>query len=459
MTSFCLLSQPLQIDSSFTTGTLIPGSRVVETIVMPDGKVLIVGSFSTYNGVAANQIAMLNSDGSLYTAFISSPGPSGGNIVDADIDDLGRIYLVGNFTYYNNVQRKGIVRLLADGSVDSSFNPSSQLPANRFPDLKTISVRQDGKIFFGGEYAISNGGELVSINSDGTLNNTFPSIYFGFGSEVNQIVFQPDNKVLVAGWPNWNGLRPLTRFNNDGSVDTEFTALNSVRGKGLTACLRQDGKILIGGLLNKSIDDSTIFYLLCLNSDGSIDQSFSTYGFSTGQQNGTNIFDIIPFGSGYLLSGLIPSYSGVAQKNITHIDSNGNLVPGFDLGTGFVFSNVSLSDIDVSNGSLFVSGAFNSYNGVSVRGIVKLMPGVLGESDTEFDSQVKIVSKNGAIDVYISGEIIRSIDIYDLSGRLIKSSISITANGVASIEDLDVGIYSCIVTTDSSTVRRNVIVK
>src|SRR5690554_3832213 len=56
------------IDASFNTGTGF--NKMVKKIVLqPDGKILAVGEFTTFNGQTQNRITRLNANGTLDTSF------------------------------------------------------------------------------------------------------------------------------------------------------------------------------------------------------------------------------------------------------------------------------------------------------------------------------------------------------------------------------------------------------
>ena len=66
----------LNSDGSLDTGFLATGAGADDVVcsvaVQSDGKVLIGGSFGTYNGTSRGYVARLNSDGSLDTGFLAT---------------------------------------------------------------------------------------------------------------------------------------------------------------------------------------------------------------------------------------------------------------------------------------------------------------------------------------------------------------------------------------------------
>ncbi len=103
-------------------GSLVPGFRpmfdgpmisrpeVFSSLILPDGKILIGGTFSTVNGVTSNKISRLNSDGSLDVTFNSNAGSDLG-VYQIKIHSEGGILIAGNFTGYNNLSTPGIARI------------------------------------------------------------------------------------------------------------------------------------------------------------------------------------------------------------------------------------------------------------------------------------------------------------------------------------------------------------
>ena len=111
------------LDNTFLSLSTGANNEVEDLALQPDGKVLIGGNFTTYNGVARGGIARLNADGSLDNTFLNSgAGVEIGSIIKTlTLQPDGKILIGGNFTTYNGVVRGGIARLNTDGSLDNTF--------------------------------------------------------------------------------------------------------------------------------------------------------------------------------------------------------------------------------------------------------------------------------------------------------------------------------------------------
>ena len=110
----------LNSDGSLDTGFLATGAGASDTVysvaVQSDGKVLIGGGFTTYNGKAAEKhVARLNSDGSLDTGFLATGAGADGDVVSLAVQSDGKILIGGGFTVYspyNGVTSRGYVARL-----------------------------------------------------------------------------------------------------------------------------------------------------------------------------------------------------------------------------------------------------------------------------------------------------------------------------------------------------------
>lgn len=110
------------LDSSFAIG---PGANgtIYGGAVLPSGKVILVGAFSQFNGYARRGVVQVNSDGSVDTSF-DPLGGAAGDVYSLKCFDDGRMLLTGNFRTFNGTVCNGMARLLPDGRVDTSLQPS-----------------------------------------------------------------------------------------------------------------------------------------------------------------------------------------------------------------------------------------------------------------------------------------------------------------------------------------------
>ncbi|MFN6944977.1 MAG: T9SS type A sorting domain-containing protein, partial [Cytophagaceae bacterium] len=146
-----------------------------------------------------------NADGSLDEDFNPGSGFVGIDVQSLSFQSDGKILVGGSFTSYNGITRNRIARLNADGSLDESFNPGTGFNAG----VRSISLQNDNKILIGGEFTSFDGSPrnyIVRINTDGTLDEGFyPGT--GFDRAVTSIATQSDGKIIAGGeFISFNGI-------------------------------------------------------------------------------------------------------------------------------------------------------------------------------------------------------------------------------------------------------------
>ncbi|MEZ5030706.1 MAG: T9SS type A sorting domain-containing protein [Saprospiraceae bacterium] len=267
----CRLTPDGDIDPSFYSGTGFSGN-VFAITHLENGKALVAGNFSTYNGQNAVDLVQLNQDGSIDTEFTGWQGTDG-TIWAIALQPDGKILIGGFFNKINDESRKNLARLNQDGSLDLTF----------FADcndwVRTIAVQNDERILIGGDFQNVNGSEsnfIARIYSDGSVDPTFMD-GFGFDAQLRQIDIQPNGKIIAVGGfseYNFNANMHITRINPDGTPDFTFDTGQGPKGWILCCEAQPDGRILIGGDFTEywPKDD---FRFSCVLPDGSIEPGFN----------------------------------------------------------------------------------------------------------------------------------------------------------------------------------------
>lgn len=183
------------LDDTFDAGTG-PDYGVNDIALQADGKVLMVGSFDTINGIARHDVARLNADGSVDTSFDAGTGCSC-YLQDVSLQADGKVLVAGSFSSFNGVQRRHVVRLNTDGSVDTGFN--SSVGANA--QVYAVTEDPQGRILIGGSFDTYGGVArpgIARLNADGSLDASFDP---GAGCDYEPSCFavQPDEMIIVGG--------------------------------------------------------------------------------------------------------------------------------------------------------------------------------------------------------------------------------------------------------------------
>ncbi len=351
-------------DNTFNPGKG-PNNTIFSIYQDSNNKILIGGYFTAFNEKVRNRIARLNIEGTIDASFYSGIGAN--NFIWAsDVQKDGKIIIVGNFSLFNGQARNRIARLNINGTIDESFNPGSG------PNdvIWAVAIQNDGKIIIGGDFTSYNGvsgNHIARINNDGTLDQTFnPGT--GPNLSIYAMCIQNDGKIIIGGnFTAFNGTpkNRIVRLNNNGTLDASFNPGTGAIGSIETMILNADGKIIIGGNLT-SYNGTTVKNIARINTNGSLDASFNT-----GSGPNYNITTIAIQNDGkILIGGFFTSYNGISRNNVARINQNGSLDITFNPGEGADLSVYSV--VAANNGKVIVGGNFTTFNGIARNRIAGL---------------------------------------------------------------------------------------
>jgi uncharacterized delta-60 repeat protein len=351
----------VSLDSGFNTGFGFD-SNVYSIALQPDGKILAGGAFFGFNSELTVGLARLNADGSLDSGFNIGFGFNN-DVYSIALQPDGKILVGGGFTSFNGNTANGLVRLNADGSLDSGFNIGTGFSG----EVYSIALQPDGKILAGGFFTSFDGNYsnncLVRLNADGSSDTGF-DIGTGFNSDVISIALQPDGKILVGGRYtslDGNTANGLVRLNTDGTLDSGFdigTGFDN-NGEVYSIALQPDGKILVGGGFTSFDGNYLNTRLVRLNTDGSLDSGFD---IGTGFDNKGEVFSITLQPDGKILvGGRFTSFDdNYSNRCLVRLNTDGSLDSGFDIGGGF--DNSVRKIILQSDGKILTGGEFTSFD-------------------------------------------------------------------------------------------------
>lgn len=325
------------VDAGFTPAFVDVGSPYGYSALtlQPDGKILIGGYFTQINGTNRNGIARLNANGTLDPGFDPGAGIGGHQpwVYAIALESDGRMIVGGMFSFFNGTNRNGVARLNADGSLDAAFDPGAQLSGS-YPRAHAVAVQPDGKILVGGYFTNSALNALARFNTDGSVDGSFqPETPMGeMASELDtagvlSLRVQPDGRILVAGaaahyygcvdnsCSSSSSTNFLTRLHSDGSRDASFH-ISSPSPGGWTAVskmeLHPDGKLILGGTFT-SVHGTNCSRVARLNADGRVDGGFDP---GQGLEQGASTLALQPDGKvlmgGQLVVGQ-PYWTGVGD--------------------------------------------------------------------------------------------------------------------------------------------------
>jgi Domain of unknown function (DUF5122) beta-propeller len=182
---------------------------IVRTIAVDDGMVYAGGTFTKINNISRSKVAALNPvNGNVIASFSSTSSQINGPVFALCCLD-NKLFVGGNFTMVNGIERSYLASLdLKSGVLDSLFNPSPRdsidVGDNKMDggvtalEVHPANNSSPGILFVAGNFqtvtGIQNGKFLVALRSDGT-----PGPKFTKGPDYPPIDIDCKGTVLYAG--------------------------------------------------------------------------------------------------------------------------------------------------------------------------------------------------------------------------------------------------------------------
>lgn len=347
------------------------------------GRILVGGNFNSVNDQPVGRFFRLNADFSWDTAFNNNLGTGFASarhsILVLDDDSI----IVGGSGKQLNGQTLGeVVKLLPNGLPDPGFSAVSFSPASTALHLEADA---NGKFFAVGFFSgvettegVVPRNRIARFLADGSLDTSFDP-GDGANSTVRRIRPAGNDQWFVMGdFSQYDGMnvRRWVRINADGSRDTTFDTLNTGASSGQVHDLitLPNGIIGISGSFSSfqvSGSSQTIHRVVFLDENLSLASPYPDLEFSLG------IARIFPLSDGYAITNATLQF----PENVfglTLVDADLSYVDGYDF-----FDNATVFAILVEGDSVIVGGDFTHVNGQPRRWVAKLMDD--GSLDDSFE--------------------------------------------------------------------------
>ncbi|MBO9663731.1 hypothetical protein [Dokdonella sp.] len=268
-----------------------PNSRINCATVLANGKIIVAGVANRLSN-ADNEdfaIARLNADLTLDTTFNSAGARPGVQLVAFDqggdnrdqvaavaVQRDGKIVAVGVVGIpigYNG----GVVRLNADGSLDTGFGSNGRILFNpgQIAALGAVAIDRQQRIVVAGAVGDFNDSDMYVARlrgADGALDVSFGgtgAVRYG-GADLDSaraVAIQSDGRVVAAGTYGYNDFG-VVRWRENGVVDSTFGVGGRSTGSfaasgptwtdGVTAMTLDGGRALVAGMNSITTDTSYI---------------------------------------------------------------------------------------------------------------------------------------------------------------------------------------------------------
>ncbi|WP_257667481.1 DUF5008 domain-containing protein [Parapedobacter tibetensis] len=355
----------ISIDPTFnvTRGT---NGGVEQVIHTNDGRMLIVGAFTDYDNKGVirpiNRIARAFSDGTYDASLRSGRGANGtiGHIIP-----FNNGYLIGGA--FNGYAQRGadisnLTHLNGNGTIDTM----GVRPFRRPDQLDTIKY-----------YPTFNGGfdqwvdHLYPQDDKVIVNGNFRYYISRQYDKPNKL--ETRDSVIMDSVE----MRQFARLLADGTLDRSYrfdtaTGRSWEGGNGEARAMLitggpNEGKLMVYGTFTR-FDGQQKGYILRLNADGTIDDTFNPSG--TGADQPIHRLFYNPTTQKYMICGNFRNYNGQPANRLAMLNEDGSLDGSFvakELDGGGPNFIKQLSD-----GKIIVSGDFRTYAGITRNGFMVL---------------------------------------------------------------------------------------
>jgi len=376
---------------------VVYNSRVYQTEDGNKDKIIIVGRFWSYNGIATRYIGRVNADGSADPTFVGPSFPAGQYIYNVEIMPDNKILIMGGFSLsFGGVNYRNVMRLMPNGAPDPTFGTGATRGANG--TVHAFAIQTDGKIILGGNFSSYNATtckNVIRVDANGAIETLFNSAagdFTGSNTDIRSLAMQVD-KIIVGGYfTGYSGgytRNKILRLNSDGSFDSTFNSSH-------------------GGTLG----------------------SATTGAYGGGGEGAIYDLFVLPPGPAITSNriyavGKFESYNGADKRSIIRLTANGDYDTTFNNGTSFPFQGVNGGDLANSgycafsikeqpDGKLLIGGNFVKYNNITIpKGIVRINAD--GSRDPDFITGSGFV---GGTNVYQGKSVVRDI-LMQSDGKII----------------------------------------
>ncbi len=285
-------------------------ANIYSCVINSSGKIILAGSTTDY--VNYNfLIIQLNTDGTLDTSFgvdgvvlyNACPQQDGyyenqGAAVILDANE--NILISGNAFDENYARRPVVVRFSPSGDIDSTFgeNGVATIPIIEGAcSYECLALQPDGKIIAGGYFGNTLWWYvllLTRFNEDGTLDTSFGDngvVKHSHGDvddEAFEVAIAENGNIVVAGFTataTYNFSTLVMQFTPSGEVDSTFGSDGAIVSDlanydvADAVSILADGKIVVAGTSGEGPPNSYHMAIWKYNADGTPDNSFDSDGF------------------------------------------------------------------------------------------------------------------------------------------------------------------------------------
>jgi uncharacterized delta-60 repeat protein len=259
----------LSEDNAFNTAVTLDGW--IDDIEISGNKIYLLGGFQHVNGVAKATVVRLDADGSVDTAF-DLGGSKITQAQDFTVLPDGKLIFGGfaRYTFPDATIKAPLFRINADGSLDDTFQLPPLEPFNSYFYGPVVASAVGYYVQFRVPAGDAN---IIRIKSDATVDKTFNPVPLDNRSEYDPYMIASATGLIVANVQTSISKYNIFRTSSTGDLVEAF-APPIARVGAIHHSDYANGKILIGGDFIK-IDGHDTYRVARLNPDGTVDNTFT----------------------------------------------------------------------------------------------------------------------------------------------------------------------------------------
>jgi uncharacterized delta-60 repeat protein len=348
---------PGDLDLDFDPGE--GGSNIRGVLIQPDQKILVQGQFSTFNGIPRRGLVRLNTNGTVDTTFVPDCTT---NAVCFALQKSGKILLA---EFKPSTRTSKIIRLNTNGSLDTAFQTNLVFD-NR---VRSIIVRGDGRFVVVGDFQNVSAlprNRVAGVLPGGNLDTNF-NVGSGCDAPVYTGIVEPGGKIIIGGKFSFAGgvaTTYIARLHTNGAVDQTFVVNSSAYGGFVQAlALQENGSVLAGY-------DNSVPSLRRFLPNGTLDDSLQI-----GTEFEGSVCAIVQlFPRRIFLAGIFPRVDGIPIPSWGRIYDTGEIDPDFQMGVGAYGGIVGAAS--QTNGDIVIAGNFTSIAETPRQSVARLTGGI-----------------------------------------------------------------------------------
>ncbi|MEL6557434.1 MAG: T9SS type A sorting domain-containing protein [Bacteroidota bacterium] len=291
------------IDQQFMANIGSGPERPVRSIETDNnGNILLGGGFQTFNNVSTGSFVRMSNNGIIDENFTPSIGSNfvTNGVTEIIVLDNDKIIIGGSFNFVDNNSRNSLAILNSDGSIDTAFDLN--LDANT--RIESLVLTADNNLFYAGNVGFDGGTIIGMSDLEGNGIESF-NVAYDFGSlSIGAAAVMPETGIiLVSTVGSGNEPDKVVQFETDGTLRDD-TSITTIGSSGVSEILPIDSdNIFIGGQFS-TVNETNSPGIGKVNLDGTADPEVNLNLVEIGNFSGPSINSIVDLnGSEFLISG------------------------------------------------------------------------------------------------------------------------------------------------------------